>query len=177
MYSYPSYGLGDAQTHQIITSSITTGLTTAAIVDPEPFSKAALAIAAGISSLVGKFFGGCGQTCVAATSIVDQIEPYLRQNKDLYLGGPRTLDSQQTALAVFDSTWQSVLAGCGNADLGDAGKRCISDRQRGGKWDWFSYYRDPIANDTTVNANALGSGNGYGALLPIAALVLIAMWL
>jgi hypothetical protein len=41
--------------------------------------------------------------------------------------------------------------------LGDAGARCISDRQRGGKWDWFAYYRDPIANDSNVISDAVGA--------------------
>ena len=51
----------------------------------------------------------------------------------------------------------TVVTQCSNGSLGDAGARCISDRQRGGKWDWFAYYRDPIASDGTVVDDSVGA--------------------
>ncbi|MFI5115046.1 MAG: hypothetical protein ACHP7J_07870, partial [Terriglobales bacterium] len=58
---------------------------------------------------------------------------------------------------------------CGQSNLGGAGQRCTGDRERGACkwkqtgespwpggpklgecWNWFSAYRDPIANDTGV---------------------------
>jgi hypothetical protein len=135
------------------------GLLTAGLLDPEPISKAFLLAAAGLSSLVAQAFSGCGSTCTQATQIVNQIEPYLKQNVANYLavGTPRPKSVQQSALNVFNGAWQNVLTSCGNPSLGDAGTRCISDRNRGGKWDWFSYYYDPIANDANVFDDSLGT--------------------
>lgn len=88
----------------------------------------------------------------AATAIVNDLEPLLQQNLQAYLSGPRTVSNQQAALANFDSAWQLLTSSqyCGNPALGDPGRACIADRSRGGRWDWASYYRDPIASDPDV---------------------------
>ena len=86
-----------------------------------------------------------------ATSIVNEVEPQLRANRDGYLAGPRTRSSQAQALANFDAGWNMVLQNCGRDDLGSAGRRCISERDRGGVWDWVAGYRDPIAADTPIS--------------------------
>lgn len=95
----------------------------------------------------------------ATTQIVDQIEPQLQDNLRGYLEGPRTVESQAQALANFDGAWQWIMENCGATEMGEPGRRCISERQRGGSapWcptgtgcDWFILYRDPIANDTPV---------------------------
>lgn len=106
----PARQLGDAQTHQLIASGISAGigataaLYTAFAADPEPITKALLGIAAGMVALFHNAFSGCGETCVRATQIVDQIEPYLKQNRDWYLSQPvRTPEMQQKALALFDA--------------------------------------------------------------------------
>lgn len=72
----------------------------------------------------------------------------------------RTPDAQLQFLSVFDQAWAAVLRGCGNPQLGAAGVNCIGDRERGGKWDWFVYYRDPIAHDPAVTQNTEGAGGG-----------------
>jgi hypothetical protein len=89
---------------------------------------------------------------VAATKIVDQIEPQLKANVEAYMSGPRTRSSQAQALSNYDAAWQYVISpdALGNPELGNPGKVGIADRDRGGKWDWFAYYRDPIANDPNV---------------------------
>lgn len=88
---------------------------------------------------------------VATTQIVDAVEPKLAENRDAYLALPVHYQSAQTAaLANFDAGWQYVVSQCNIPEMGDPGQRCTSDRQRGGQWDWFAYYRDPIANDTAV---------------------------
>jgi hypothetical protein len=87
---------------------------------------------------------------VATTQIVDEVEPLLQQSLAGYLAGPRTQSSQAQALANFDAGWQFVVDNCGIPDMGEPGKWCVNDRKRGGKWDWFARYRDPIANDTAV---------------------------
>jgi hypothetical protein len=88
---------------------------------------------------------------VATTQIVDKVEPLLAQNRDAYLALPvRTASAQAQALANFDAGWQYVVDNCGIPEMGDPGRRCIEERQRGGKWDWFALYRDPIEKDPNV---------------------------
>lgn len=146
-----------------------------AAADPEPLTKAALFAVAALAVPIASLFEGCGETCIEATHIVNEVEPYLAQNRDNFLAGPKTASTQQAALALFDDTWQKVLVACGNASLGDAGRRCISERQAGGvaPWcpnpghtgcDWFILYRDPIAN-ATVTDSVTGSVSSISASL------------
>lgn len=115
---------------------------------------------------------GCGQTCIVTTDYANRIEGALHQNIDAYFSGPRTRASQIAALNTFDAAWQTLAGACGQPALGDAGKRCVTDRQAGACvwkqtadssllaypgepgpgacWNWFSGYRDPIANDPGV---------------------------
>ncbi len=114
---------------------------------------------------------GCGQTCIIAANDANKIEPLLQANLQGYFAGPRTPESRATALANFDQIVGWLFDACANPALGNAGKRCISDRQAGACtwkqtaagaasypgvpaagdcWNWFSGYRDPIANDTGV---------------------------
>lgn len=115
---------------------------------------------------------------IAATQIVDDLEQQLRANVAGYMEH-RTAATKAAALANFDAAmaWLESAEGCGNPDLGEPGRRCISERQRGGKWDWFSYYRDPIANDQPPAdpiADAIGIEipEGPARLLIPAALIL-----
>lgn len=88
---------------------------------------------------------------VATTKIVDAVEPKLKENRDAYLALPvHYYSAQQAALANFDAGWAYVQQHCNIPEMGEPGTRCTNDRQRGGQWDWFVYYRDPIANDTAV---------------------------
>lgn len=91
-----------------------------------------LAAAGGIADLVGavsKLFQGCGTTCTEATTIVNQVEPYLQQNNQIYFSNPnRTTADQANALATAQQIFQIVEQGCGNAALGVAGQNCISGR-------------------------------------------------
>ena len=121
---------------------------------------------------------GCGQTCIVASNDANKIEPLLEANLDGYFKGPRTAASKAQALQNFDEIWNALYQACSNPALGDAGKRCISDRQAGSCkwrqtdagyakhpypgvpkpgecWDWFSGYRAPIANDAPTAAVAL----------------------
>jgi len=112
-----------------------------------------------------------------ATKIVNSIEPKLIENIQGYFSGPRTKASQAQALANFDAAWEALKQACMNSQLGDAGRRCIADRDRGSChyrarctrydhgicieygsvdpsgdcWNWFVGYRDPIANDPVPN--------------------------
>lgn len=132
---------------------------------------------------------GCGQTCVVTSQWANQAADALQKNLDAYRATvPHTKATQGVALANFDAIWAALEQQCGQPGTGDAGKRCISDRQRGACtwkdngqcWDWFIAYRDPIANDPNVVDDSLSatsvsetldslfsSGGGSTSLLPI----------
>lgn len=115
---------------------------------------------------------GCGQTCIETSQWANQAETLLGQNIATYFAepAPRTLNQQAAALAIFDSIWARLVQMCSDPSTGNAGKKCISDRQAGSCaytqpanrvppwgtppagacWNWFAGYRDPIANDTDV---------------------------
>jgi hypothetical protein len=145
---------------------------------------------------------GCGQTCIVTSQWADQAEAMLKQNLAAYLAlpVPRPASAQAVALANFDAVWKTLQQQCGQSGTGDAGKRCISDRQAGAcKWrdsagacfNWFSGYRDPIANDADVVddsavaqlSSAVSSvlpGGSSASLVPlvlIAALVIVGVML
>ncbi len=116
-----------------------------------------LAVGAGIAAvtiLIMKF-RQTGQQKVAATNIVNKVEPMLQQNRDAYLDSNHTQLEQAQSVENFNSLWQIVVSKCSDPVLGDAGRRCISERQEGGAapWgkNWFQMYLDPIRNDPQVN--------------------------
>lgn len=163
---------------QIINGNYVGGIGTA-LMTAAPFTgiAAPFLIVAGAAAEVMGAIGigkGCGQTCIAATDFANQAENILRQNLNTYMAqSPRYQSAQTAALNIFDQVWAALISvqACGNPALGDAGKRCISDRQRGSCkyrgadgqcWNWFVGYRDPIANDSSVipdpvSASILGS--------------------
>lgn len=114
---------------------------------------AVAAVTLGISAIINR---KSGRQKVAATQIVDELEPMLQRNVEAYFEGPRTRTSQAVALKNFDDAWAWLTssAGCGNPELDKAGRACITDRSPGGRWDWFSYYRDPIAHDPDVRQDS-----------------------
>lgn len=116
---------------------------------------------------------GCGQTCVVTSQWANQAEDALKQNLEAYRSTvPHTRATQGVALANFDAIWAALQQNCGQPGTGDAGKRCISDRQRGACtwkdagecWDWFKGYRDPIANDSTVVDDSISASSVSGTL-------------
>ncbi len=188
---YP-YNLGSVAPQQIAGAvgaaggAITSTLVSLSVITGPVGLAAGAIIAAGVAifNVLESAFSGCGQTCVAATTVVNQLEPLLQNNVDAYMASPiHYYSMQQQALANFDSTWQRVVAGCSSPALGAAGQRCISDRQVGackyqtspggwnggiytapGKsgsgsacWNWFVGYRDPIANDPSVVPDPTGT--------------------
>lgn len=94
------------------------------------------AVIAGIAALgiaLANVFGGCGNTCVEATNVANQVGPILGNNLETYLSAPIHYASmQKAALNNFDTAWAALMQGCSNPALGSAGKACISDRQAGG---------------------------------------------
>lgn len=145
---------------------------------------------------------GCGETCVITSQWANQAEPYLRDNIQTYFritDRPRTDFDKYSALNIFDAVWAGLVQRCSQPGLGTPGQNCIADRQSGACkwrqradgvgmsnpvipgepqpgecWNWFSGYRDPIANDHTVplpdpattgggTGTGSGSGSGTGA--------------
>ena len=158
------------QTGSKAVGGITAGLATAALFDPEPISKAILSIAAGFVATFSKIFSGCGATCVEATKFADTAEQAASSIKEQYFAQPiRTKSLQAAALQAMDQVLNYLYQGCSNPALGDAGKRCISERLTRGcggcapgsnvpQWSWcpdgmcdmWTTFRDPIANDPSV---------------------------
>jgi hypothetical protein len=135
---------------------------------------------------------GCGPTCIQATDYANQSATLMQQNMAAYLAipAPRPKSAQTQALAVFDALWQKLVQLCSDPALGNAGKRCISERQPGGKYDDAKFNRDPIANDPNVYDDSQtslpglpgsllspGSGPSVLPLLAIGALVLLGVTL
>jgi hypothetical protein len=150
------------------------GMTAAVAV---PVIGAAIAVVATIAELLIKN-SGCGITCVETSQWANQAEPVLAKNVQAYFSNPapRSQSQQQAALNIFDTTWARLQQLCGQPGTGNAGVRCISDRQAGACkwtqtatspllsipgepqvgacWNWFNGYRDPIANDPNVVTDA-----------------------
>lgn len=97
---------------------------------------AAIAGIAAIGIAIANAFSGCGQTCVAASNIANQVEAILAQNLQHYMSAPVHYRSLQlAALNNFDIAWAALLKACSNQQLLQAGVNCIQDRQQGAcKW-------------------------------------------
>ena len=154
-----------------IEGGIASGLFTAAALTPPP-ANVALAIAGAVATLLATFGvgSGCGETCVLSTKYANDAEKLLQQNHDAYFAHPAPRDPslQKFHLMAFDTIWNDLVQQCSNPSLGNAGKRCISDRQRGACvwksngqcWNWFLGYRDNIASDPDVAQPSVTSAVG-----------------
>lgn len=129
-------GMGDV-TNQSIASAAAAGATatTSILV---AMGKIGGPVGAAIAGLVAvgmaltKVFSGCGQTCVQATQIANQVGDILQQNLDHYLSAPVHYASlQAAAVNNFQTAWNALVQNCSNPALQAAGQRCVTDRQRG----------------------------------------------
>jgi hypothetical protein len=160
-------------------------------------SSAAPAIAAGIGlaiPIVGAAIAGVTLAISAfinrkgpqqkrmSTYIVDEEEKFLKANLAAWESSKKTVAEQQQALANFSAIWEETRTKLSDPSLGEPGQRGITDRSRGGKWDWFVYYYDPIANDPSVGMvssspseiiASLTSG-GFNPMLLVGGLLLLA---
>ena len=148
----------------------------------------------GVTTAIAYFIknSGCGITCVETSQWANQAEPYLKQNADAYfaLPSPRTQSQQQAALNTFDTVWARLQQLCGQPGTGNAGVRCISDRQsgackwhatgtppwpgspaEGSCWNWFNAYRDPISQDAVISDAQAAAGAAGSAVSDIASAV------
>lgn len=135
---------------------------------------------AGITlGVVALLKSGCGQTCIVTSNWANQAEDLLKKNIQAYFSqpAPRTDAQKAVALANFDSIWNYLVSQCSNAQLGAAGRNCITDRQAGACkwkqtsdspllqypgepqpgecWNWTSGYRRPIELDQTISAASI----------------------
>ena len=177
-------GLADTSGSSIASIAATGAATTGSIVALLPGFALAGPIGAAVAGLVAvgigiaKIFSGCGQTCVEATNIANQLQVYWQNNLDTYMQAPIHYKSlQAAALNNFDTGWAALYKACSDPALGAAGQRCISERQRGGASAWccnapnavdvgnglctgcdaFADLRDPIANDPHVVPDPVAS--------------------
>jgi len=151
-----------------------------------PVIGAAIAAVATIAEILIKN-SGCGITCVETSQWANQAEPVLAKNVLAYFSNPapRTQSQQTAALNIFDTTWARLQQVCGQPGTGDAGVRCITDRQAGACkwkqtatspllsipgepqpgecWNWDSGYRAPIANDQVVPDDVAAAASAAAA--------------
>jgi hypothetical protein len=168
------------------------GLTGAALTAAIPIVGAALAAATVVVQMLIAN-SGCGQTCIETSEWANKAAAALQQVLDGYFANPapRTQTQQALAVANFNSIWQQLVAACSDPSTGDAGKRCISDRQAGACtwkqkyapvypgepaigecWNWFNGYlgpiqQDPVVSDpVTIDTTAVDeAGNTVGSAL------------
>ena len=155
-----------ATTAQVVGSSVgTTLLSAGGIIAAIPGLQLPGAIIAAVGAIAGpiiSMFNGCGQTCIQATQYANQAADALNQIKTIYFQqpAPRPKSLQVAVLAQIQQIFDALHQACGNPALGDAGRRCISERLvEGGTapWcptstgcDWVTAYYRPIANDPQV---------------------------
>ena len=97
-----------------------------------------------------------GQQKLQASQYANEAERLLQTNLAAFLSSPWRAN-QSAALLNFDQAWEELRTLCGDPALGDAGRRCVSERDRGGKWDWFKVYRDPIARPLELSPTTTGA--------------------
>jgi hypothetical protein len=186
MISYYSNGLGGPEALQNVETGLQAGGIVGSVAGAAALSSGAIAagtLAATAIPFIGPVVAAIGlfvsmlfkpdMKKIATTQIVNQAEVYMKRNlaawQQLVASGQANATSQQAAEANFQTLWQQVVNACGNPAYGSAGANCIGDRQRGGKWDWFKYYYDPIASYQIPTgsvgsdiASLFGVGGGIG---------------
>jgi len=148
---------------------------------------------AGVTLAVGLFLNRNAEyfaQAKATTGIVNEAEVYMKQNLAAWQSSDKTKADQQQAIDNFNTLWSQVVQACSSPQYGGPGQRCVSDRQRGGQWDWFSYYLDPIAGDPNVKPDKFETATNdvvsgvtgaianlnMGSLLPILLLGGLGIW-
>ncbi len=166
-YYGPRTRLGDTATSSVgLATSVTgTGLsTTLALATPAvglislsataaaaiPIAGALLAVGVLVFSLLHNSRGL--QQDAETTAIVNKAQTYMQQNLAAWNASNKSLANQTLALKNFDDAWQVVMNFCSQPSEGSPGQRCISERQRGGIYDYFAAMRDPISNDPQAGA-------------------------
>jgi hypothetical protein len=120
------------------------------------------------------------QQNVETTNAVNQGEQVMKANLAAWNTSAKSYATQAQALQNFDDAWNAIVNFCSRASEGSPGQRCISERQRGGIYDYPKAYRDPISSDPSAGlvdkaAAAASSANidlGFGgSSLPLPLLI------
>ncbi len=130
-----------------------------------PFVAVALILAPFLIKLFATMAKGCGESCVLTSDAANEVEKVLKQNLAMYQASGHTRAEQRAALDNFDLVWNQLVQFCGQPQFQTtkAGRNCVEDRKAGACvwrdssgqcWNWFSGYRDPIANDLGVKPDA-----------------------
>jgi hypothetical protein len=148
------YGMGDT-TQQGDAATVARSLQQSAALATQiggPLAGAIVSAAAGLANIVALF--GPNPNNTITTEWVNQVEgDVLKPNLAAWQALPadkKYYTLQQTAMNTYTQAWNQIVQLCSNPQLGSAGTNCLKDRQRGGKWDWWRLYFDPIANDPQV---------------------------
>lgn len=105
-----------------------------------------------------------------STSVIaEEAQRLMEENLELYLAGH--ID-QATAMGNFDVAWRYLIDNCSQLSMGEPGQRCVNERKRGGQWDYFARFFDPIRDTpqrSAVSANGAAADMGSPAsYLPFA---------
>lgn len=162
-------GMGQTvSTTQLISAGVSTGAASTASIlvalgaVTGPVGAAIAAVGA-VASLLVNVFKGCGQTCVEASDIANQVEQALQQNLTAYMSAPIHYQSLQTAaMNNFNTAWTALTQACGNPSLATAGQNCISERQNGAcsyKTSPGGWQQNSAGQWSYVSPGANGSGS------------------
>ncbi len=89
---------------------------------------------------------------------LNQLQSDLQTNLDGWNSGTKTSTEQQQRIAIANSYLSQMGQLCSDPNLPtDWATGCIKDRVRGGKFDWYASYLDPIVNASPSDAGALTS--------------------
>lgn len=102
----------------------------------------------------------------STSMIAEEAQRLMEENLELYLAGH--ID-QPTAMGNFDVAWRYLFDNCSQLSMGEPGQRCVDERKRGGQWDYFARFFDPIRDTAPRTAmssdgRAAAMGNGAGPL-------------
>ena len=138
-----------------------------------------------VAGLIGSLFqtSKVGLEKEAGTKVVNQAQQLWEQNLAAWNSSVKTVVNQQAAETNFNNIWSWMVQGC-SACCPDT-PACVGDRQRGGKFDAFVTYYDPIANDPNVQSSATSGlstelsstvGSSWPLLLGLGLVAVAFMW-
>ena len=110
-----------------------------------------------------------GPKKIAATDCANNAMYAANTNVNEWRNYPPNMKTQSLQVQYmnqFMQVWGYLEQCCSDQNLGSAGQRCISERQRGGIYDYFAAYYDPIANDPEVSSLATTIVSNNQPILP-----------
>lgn len=156
-------GLGLTDQQITATAGSTAATIAAMIPGVGPIAAVAIQAAATVAVAIESLFAGCGSTCTQASNIANEVGNQMSSAMSVYMNSTVHTQAMQAAfLTLYDSAWAQLEQACGNAALGAAGQRCISDRQAGActwKCSAFGWNQTQSGAWTYTWAGPAGSGD------------------